>query len=131
MVVRNAMRHCRRSGLSTAVGSASGLLCWGLAAAIGVAGVLAASATAFTALNLAGAGYLVYLGLGTRHEPLPHRRDAVERAVRQIGPDLGIPLGLEERLGVELGVHRAERHVSAAQRRTFGPRSRPPVHGFA
>jgi len=63
VVARNTLRHGRGSGLATAVGSASGLLCWGLAAGLGVAGVLAASAAAFAVLKLAGAAYLVYLGL--------------------------------------------------------------------
>jgi RhtB (resistance to homoserine/threonine) family protein len=63
LVVRNAVRHGRRAGLLTAIGSATGLLVWGAAAALGVAALLAASATLFTALKIVGAAYLVLLGL--------------------------------------------------------------------
>jgi RhtB (resistance to homoserine/threonine) family protein len=63
IVVRNAVRHGRRAGLLTAIGSATGLLVWGAAAALGVAALLAASATLFTALKIVGAAYLVLLGL--------------------------------------------------------------------
>jgi len=45
------------------LGVNTGLLVWTIAAALGVAGILRASATAFTALKLLGAGYLVFLGL--------------------------------------------------------------------
>jgi threonine/homoserine/homoserine lactone efflux protein len=63
LVVRTTARYGRRAGLSTAAGSASGLLGWGAASAAGVAALLAASAIAFTLLKLAGAAYLVYLGV--------------------------------------------------------------------
>lgn len=62
LVLRNAMRHGWPAGVRTGAGSATGLLLWGLAACAGVAMVLAASARVFTALKLAGAVYLGYLG---------------------------------------------------------------------
>ncbi|MET8159068.1 LysE family translocator [Sphaerisporangium sp. NPDC005289] len=62
MVVRNAMRHGWAAGVRTGLGSATGLLLWGLAACAGIAAVLAASALAFTVLKLAGGVYLGYLG---------------------------------------------------------------------
>jgi threonine/homoserine/homoserine lactone efflux protein len=46
------------------VGICSGLLVWGAASAVGVAAVIATSATAYEALRLAGAAYLVVLGIG-------------------------------------------------------------------
>src|SRR4051794_40733210 len=63
VVLRNAMRHGWSAGVRTGVGSAVGLLIWGLAACLGVAVILAASALAFTVLKLAGAAYLGYLGV--------------------------------------------------------------------
>lgn len=62
LVLRNAMRHGRPAGVRTGAGSATGLLLWRLAACAGLAMVLAASARVFTALKLAGAVYLGYLG---------------------------------------------------------------------
>jgi threonine/homoserine/homoserine lactone efflux protein len=65
LVARNVVLHGRRAGYATSLGIVTGTLAWGLAAAVGVAAILAASATLFTILKLAGAGYLVYLGLKT------------------------------------------------------------------
>jgi RhtB (resistance to homoserine/threonine) family protein len=63
LVLRNTLRAGRPAGLRTVAGIAVGLLGWATASALGVAAVLAASATVFTALKLAGAVYLVYLGV--------------------------------------------------------------------
>lgn len=60
------MRHAvssRRAGLVSALGVQCGLLVHMTAAAVGVAAVLLASASAFTVLKLAGAAYLVFLGV--------------------------------------------------------------------
>lgn len=63
LVTKNALRHGQNTAVITALGVNVGLLVWTIAAALGVAGLLRASATAFTALKLLGAGYLVFLGL--------------------------------------------------------------------
>jgi threonine/homoserine/homoserine lactone efflux protein len=63
LVLRNTVRDGRGAGFRTVAGIAVGLLGWATASAVGVAAVLAASATVFTALKLAGAAYLVYLGV--------------------------------------------------------------------
>jgi threonine/homoserine/homoserine lactone efflux protein len=63
LTIRNALAGGRRSGVATAVGVALGQSVWTVAAAAGVVAVLQASQPAFTALRLAGAAYLVYLGL--------------------------------------------------------------------
>ena len=63
LVVNRALQHGRRVALLTAMGSASGLVAWGLLSALGVAAILSTSATAFALLKLGGAGYLVFLGL--------------------------------------------------------------------
>ena len=65
LVARNILRHGRSAGFATSVGICTGILGWALAAALGVSTLLAASATAFTALKLAGAAYLIYLGIAT------------------------------------------------------------------
>lgn len=63
VVTKNILIHGRRAGLGTSVGVCAGLSVWTVAAALGVASVLRASDVAFTALKLAGAAYLVWLGV--------------------------------------------------------------------
>jgi threonine/homoserine/homoserine lactone efflux protein len=63
LVTRNALMHGRRAAVMTAFGINVGILFWVLGAALGLAAVVSTSATAFAAIKLAGAAYLVYLGL--------------------------------------------------------------------
>ena len=63
LTVRNALAAGRRGGIYTAAGVATGQLVWTIAVSVGIAGVLAASASAFLALKLIGAAYLIYLGV--------------------------------------------------------------------
>jgi threonine/homoserine/homoserine lactone efflux protein len=63
VVVRNALVAGAPSARRTALGTSAGLLVWGAASACGVAAVLNASAEIFTAVKLAGAVYLAWLGL--------------------------------------------------------------------
>ena len=63
LVTKNALAHGRNAALGTAMGVNVGVAVWTLAASVGLATIVAASATAFTAIKLAGALYLVYLGL--------------------------------------------------------------------
>jgi threonine/homoserine/homoserine lactone efflux protein len=68
LVLRNGVVDGRRAAVATALGINAGLLVWALAAALGIAAVLHASGTAFTVLRLAGAAYLVWLGLRALHD---------------------------------------------------------------
>jgi RhtB (resistance to homoserine/threonine) family protein len=75
LVTRNALLHGRRAALATAVGVNLGIVFWSLSAALGLAAVIAASAEAYTAIKLAGAAYLVWLGiqaLRSRGHPVAH-----------------------------------------------------------
>jgi threonine/homoserine/homoserine lactone efflux protein len=63
VVTKNVLVHGRRAAFGTSLGVSAGLSVWTLAAAIGVASVVRASAPAFTVLKLAGALYLVWLGI--------------------------------------------------------------------
>ena len=63
LVLRNTLRGGRAAGFRTVGGIAVGLLVWATMSALGVAAILAASATVFAVLKLAGAAYLVYLGV--------------------------------------------------------------------
>ncbi len=62
VVMRTALADGARAGTWAAAGSATGNVVWGGASAVGVAALLAASATAFSTLKLAGAAYLVFVG---------------------------------------------------------------------
>ncbi|MGZ4165948.1 MAG: LysE family translocator [Solirubrobacteraceae bacterium] len=62
VVTKNVLIHGRRAGLGTSLGVSAGLAIWTIAAAIGVASLVRASEVAFTALKLAGALYIVWLG---------------------------------------------------------------------
>src|SRR4051794_6016100 len=63
MVSRSAFLGGRRAAFATTLGIAAGCMIWAIASAAGVAAVLAASETAYDALRLAGAAYLVWLGV--------------------------------------------------------------------
>lgn len=62
VVTQAALTGGRSSGFRVAVGIISGLLVWGLLTVLGLSALLAASAEAYTAVKLAGAAYLIYLG---------------------------------------------------------------------
>lgn len=62
LVLRTAAVDGPRRGAYTSVGICTGLLLWGLAAALGIGAVLTASHTAYTALRAVGAAWLVWLG---------------------------------------------------------------------
>jgi threonine/homoserine/homoserine lactone efflux protein len=63
LTIRNTLAGGRDAGVRTALGISSGLAVWALAAAAGLAALLRASEPAFLALRVAGAAYLVYLGV--------------------------------------------------------------------
>ena len=63
LVTKNALLHGRAAAQAAALGVNVGILFWTIASALGLAAVIAASATAFAAIKLAGASYLVYLSV--------------------------------------------------------------------
>ncbi len=63
LVVKNAVAHGWRSALAASAGVFAADLVWVAASVAGVTAVIVASETAFAALRLAGAAYLVYLGV--------------------------------------------------------------------
>ncbi len=73
LVTRNALAFGRRGVLLTSAGLGGGVALWVAASAIGVVVLLERSAALFTAVRLAGAAYLAYLGARTlwasRREP--------------------------------------------------------------
>jgi len=64
-IVTRTLDQGSRAGLASVAGIALGNLANAAAASVGLAAVLAASAGAFMVLKLAGAAYLIYLGVRT------------------------------------------------------------------
>jgi hypothetical protein len=63
LTVRNALTGGRRCGVATAAGVATGQAVWTIATSVGIAELIQASEPAFLALKLAGAAYLIALGI--------------------------------------------------------------------
>jgi len=63
LVLRSALTQGRGRAAMTALGIACGALCWGAAAAVGAAALLAASEIAYRVVTLAGAAYMAFLGI--------------------------------------------------------------------
>jgi RhtB (resistance to homoserine/threonine) family protein len=76
LTIRNTLVGHRSAGVSTALGVATGQAIWAVATSAGLSVLLAASHPVFVALRIAGAAYLVYLGLY-----------ALRDAVRGMSPD--------------------------------------------
>ena len=65
LVMRNTLRRGRRAGWVTAAGTVSGLLVWAVAAALGLSALLRASQLGYDILRVAGAAYLIWLGVSS------------------------------------------------------------------
>ncbi|WIG61122.1 MAG: Transporter, LysE family [Ktedonobacterales bacterium] len=63
LVTRVGLARGRTAAWFTSLGVVTGHITWGIAAGSGVAAILNASATLFTILRLAGAVYLIWLGV--------------------------------------------------------------------
>ncbi|MFF4954179.1 LysE family translocator [Streptomyces chattanoogensis] len=63
VVLRTAIGSGRRAALCSALGIAAGCFVWGLAGAVGLTAMLAASEAAYDVLRVAGALYLMWLGV--------------------------------------------------------------------
>ena len=83
LVTRQVLMRGRRTAQATIFGNLSGLVVHALALAVGLSALLVASATAYTTVKLAGAAYLVYLGV----QSIRHARAGNGRT--QAGEDAG------------------------------------------
>ena len=63
LIIRNTTRGGWRDGMLSSLGICSGLFVHALVSAVGISVILLQSAWAFRALKLAGAAYLVWLGI--------------------------------------------------------------------
>ena len=67
LIVARSLNGGRRAGLTASLGINASILIHTLAAAIGLSALVAASAIGFTVVKIAGAIYLVYLGMRLLH----------------------------------------------------------------
>jgi threonine/homoserine/homoserine lactone efflux protein len=63
LVTRVVFTHGKHAARFTALGVVTGHISWGIASGIGVAAILNTSATLYTILKVAGAAYLIWLGI--------------------------------------------------------------------
>jgi threonine/homoserine/homoserine lactone efflux protein len=100
LTMRNALLGGRRAGVATAAGVVSGLTVWTVAASVGLAALLVASEPAFVALKLAGAAYLVFLGVQSLvHAWRGRPREEGPRGGARLGPRAAWRQGLLNDLG--------------------------------
>jgi threonine/homoserine/homoserine lactone efflux protein len=100
LTMRNALLGGRRAGVATAAGVVSGLTVWTVAASVGLAALLVASEPAFVALKLAGAAYLVFLGVQSLiHAWRGRPREQIPRGGPRLGPRAAWRQGLLNDLG--------------------------------
>ena len=69
-ILARSIAQGRRAGVVSALGIGSGVLVHTLAAALGLSAILATSAWAFFAVKVAGAAYLIYLGIAALRRPV-------------------------------------------------------------
>ena len=100
LTIRNTMLGGRPAGVATAGGVAAGQACWTAAANIGLAALLVASEPVFVALRLAGAAYLIYLGLQALRNAV---RTGIRSAERVEGSPLAAPRAFRQGLLSNLG----------------------------
>jgi threonine/homoserine/homoserine lactone efflux protein len=100
LTIRNTLAGARRAGVATAAGVSAGQAVWTLATSFGLAAVIAASEPMFRVVKLAGAAYLVVLGLQSLRDAVRRRaRPASERAAPSIAPSRAFRQGLLSNLG--------------------------------
>jgi threonine/homoserine/homoserine lactone efflux protein len=99
LTIRNTLSGGRASGFATAAGVALGQAVWTVAASFGITALIAASEPAFLALRIAGAAYLVFLGLQTLWAAVRRRGQLRIAAGRRLQPRAALRQGLLSNLG--------------------------------
>ena len=75
LVIRTGAREGRRSAMAATLGIASGIFLWAIVAAVGISALLLASTTAYTVVKIAGAIYMVWLGVGMIRSAVRRKRE--------------------------------------------------------
>lgn len=81
-IVTNSLRSGAKAGVVAALGINAGCFVHIVAAALGVSALLAASATAFTALKWAGAAYLLWIGVKLLFSRAPQASEDLAQLAR-------------------------------------------------
>jgi threonine/homoserine/homoserine lactone efflux protein len=84
-VVGRALAHGRRTALASVLGNVSGVQVVAVSVALGVGTLVQRSALAFTVVKLAGAAYLIWLGI----RAIRHRRSLAAALGDRAGPRRG------------------------------------------
>ncbi|GGT61257.1 LysE family translocator [Actinomadura citrea] len=85
LVTRSTLAGGRAAGLLTTVGGVAGLAVHAGAAALGLSALLLASATAFAALKIVGAAYLLWMAVQTLRSAARSRREPEAAPVERAG----------------------------------------------
>ena len=85
LVTRQVVTRGQRAAHATIAGNLSGLVVHATALVVGLSAILVASSTAYTAVKLAGAAYLVYLGVQSFRGARRSSGDATGEAPRRRG----------------------------------------------
>jgi threonine/homoserine/homoserine lactone efflux protein len=94
--IGRALTVGRREALLSVVGNGIGVTVQVLLVAVGLGAVVAASATAYTVIKVAGAAYVIWLGI----QAIRHRREAREALEKQVSAARGHAL----RIGLVVGL---------------------------
>jgi threonine/homoserine/homoserine lactone efflux protein len=86
LITRSALVGGRSTGLLTMLGGVLGVTVHATAAAVGLSALLLASATAFTALKIVGAAYLLWMGIQTLRAAARSRRGPAETTIQGVRP---------------------------------------------
>ncbi|WP_395110111.1 LysE family translocator [Actinomadura sp. SCN-SB] len=97
VIMRSSMRSGRRAGLATVLGNETGVVLWGVSAALGLSALLAASRVAYDGMRVAGAVVLVYFGARALWQA---RRGGLVDGIEVVEGGGGVRLGRCYRLGL-------------------------------
>jgi threonine/homoserine/homoserine lactone efflux protein len=100
LVLRNGLREDGRTAWFTGLGCCAGIATHATAAVLGLSALLAASATAYEVVKLAGAAYLAYLGTRMLIAALRTPTSRAESAVAGVGNGQRLGLGGAFRQGL-------------------------------
>jgi threonine/homoserine/homoserine lactone efflux protein len=90
LVTRQVVTRGRRAAQTTILGNLTGLAVHASALAVGLSALLVASATAYSVVKLAGAAYLVFLGLQSLRQAR-RTRAATNATISELAPKRGNP----------------------------------------
>lgn len=104
LVLRTSAVEGARRAMLAGAGIVTGVLAWGLIAALGLGAVLAISEFALRAVQLAGAGYLIWLGISMLRAAIRPRQQSVAIPTASRAPNWFLRGVLTNLLNPKVGV---------------------------